>query len=154
MELYDISWDGRVLSGWVREAASGKEFLIRLRRGDGGYEVTLPERGAAYKVIFVAISGDGRICGGRMVHRFDRDTALFLWRGGDTLWESYSRAVPVDIFDLSWDGSIAVGRTRGLYYGVFPYPARYIYNPTRRQWEGQALTNLGVAPPGYRRMEG
>jgi hypothetical protein len=46
MELYDISWDGRVLSGWVREAASGKEFLIRLRREDGRYEVTLPELGS------------------------------------------------------------------------------------------------------------
>jgi probable HAF family extracellular repeat protein len=148
MELYDISWDGRVLSGWVREAASGKEFLIRLRREDGGYEVTLPEWGAVYKVIFVAISGDGRICGGRMVHRFDGDTALFLWRGGDTLWESYSRAVPVDIFDLSWDGSIAVGRTRSLYYGVFPYPARYIYNPTRRQWEERVLMNVGGGATG------
>jgi len=150
MELYDISWDGRVLSGWVREAASGKEFLIRLRRGDGGYEVTLPEWGAAYKVIFVAISGDGRICGGRMVQRSYGDTALFLWRGGDTLWtfESYNRAIPVDIFDLSWDGSIAVGRTKSLYYAVFPYPARYIYNPTRRQWEEQALTNLGGGATG------
>jgi uncharacterized membrane protein len=54
----------------------------------------------------------------------------------------------IDIFDLSWDGSIAVGRTRDLYYGVFPYPARYIYNPTRRQWEEQALTNLGGGATG------
>ena len=150
MMLYDISWDGRVLAGWVQEAGSNEYFLIRLRREDGTYEVV--ERRQWYPDRNVQISGDGKICAGvgiDYVIDIPFDIAIF-WRGGDTLWREalqvFSRPAASGAYDLSWDGNHVAGRApKAADYRspIFIQPVRYTYNHVRRQWEKTFLVPLG-----------